>query len=542
MRKKRLNNNLTGAISKGGVLYRPGEVPTLTKEQIAQANLVSKLPKDFPFANWEGMTTKQQLQQMQYSGLNPQDQWSLLNSNVPLVTLNQYNQAQNQSNSTALAARVASSLVNAKAQGAANGKVEAAVGKPTVSTSLQNTGFNGQLGGSVDALAASLKMAALSSNAVEQTNGTIAAKLGGSISTPTRSAGQSPSPTPTPTPSQTSGSASSPNETSQPESAPSPEVTPNAGESTQNNGASEVANADTAYQKDPIEYLFGIDTTYLSEESRNRLYYISRKFYGDGVVPPGLYSSFLNEIGRIKEEMKTNQEAQKQAQENANEEREKAEYFEKIKSAATEDVTWGDEIIYDQGKYPYVEGTFGPKGNLPHNMCGAAAIINANEALGIKTRLDNVLFEIDQNAILTTNLFGTLGMRAGVIEDYYKGAGCKVTRYYYPLKIGTDHDAFIVMYFYVDTKGHIGGHYVAANYDKVNGGFKVFNDLDTEKAEVWDDLTPSSYLKVSASTGRKDTIFFWTVFGIDKPNKPQSAMRNTKIPVIPKGLMKRMSK
>ncbi|MEZ4627879.1 MAG: hypothetical protein R2912_07280 [Eubacteriales bacterium] len=68
MRKKLLNNNLTGAISKGGVLYRPGEIPTLTKEQMAQANLVSKLPRDFPFATWESMNTKQQLQQMKYSG------------------------------------------------------------------------------------------------------------------------------------------------------------------------------------------------------------------------------------------------------------------------------------------------------------------------------------------------------------------------------------------------------------------------------------------------------------------------------------------
>ena len=48
MRNKGLNNNLTGSISKGGVLYRPGENPVLTKEQLAQANLVSKLPHDFP--------------------------------------------------------------------------------------------------------------------------------------------------------------------------------------------------------------------------------------------------------------------------------------------------------------------------------------------------------------------------------------------------------------------------------------------------------------------------------------------------------------
>lgn len=50
MRNKLLNNNLTDSISKGGVLNRAGKIPILTKEQIVQANLVSKLPRDFPFA------------------------------------------------------------------------------------------------------------------------------------------------------------------------------------------------------------------------------------------------------------------------------------------------------------------------------------------------------------------------------------------------------------------------------------------------------------------------------------------------------------
>ena len=134
MRKKLLNNNLTGAISKGGVLYRPGEIPTLTKEQIAQAKLVNQLPQDFPFANWENMTARQQQQTISRSGLTPQDQWTLMNTNIPLSVLNKHNQAQNQSESAALAARVAASLVNAKAQAAVIGKAQAAVGKPTVST------------------------------------------------------------------------------------------------------------------------------------------------------------------------------------------------------------------------------------------------------------------------------------------------------------------------------------------------------------------------------------------------------------------------
>ena len=84
MRKKLLNNNEITSISKGGVLYRAGDLPPLTTQQKEQAKIVSKLPNDFPFANWEGMTPRQQLLQMRYSGLNDQEQWSLLNSNVRL--------------------------------------------------------------------------------------------------------------------------------------------------------------------------------------------------------------------------------------------------------------------------------------------------------------------------------------------------------------------------------------------------------------------------------------------------------------------------
>ena len=40
MRKKLLNNNDITSISKGGVLYRPGEIPVLTKGQVEQAKLV----------------------------------------------------------------------------------------------------------------------------------------------------------------------------------------------------------------------------------------------------------------------------------------------------------------------------------------------------------------------------------------------------------------------------------------------------------------------------------------------------------------------
>jgi len=139
MRSKLLKNNRIGNFTNGNPINSAREVPILNETQQQQAALVSKLPKDFPIAGWESMNTKQQLQAMKFSGLNAQDQWTLLNANEKLSTLSQYNQAQTQSESAALAARVAASLVNTTAKAAATAKAQAAVGKPTVSTSLQTT-------------------------------------------------------------------------------------------------------------------------------------------------------------------------------------------------------------------------------------------------------------------------------------------------------------------------------------------------------------------------------------------------------------------
>ena len=144
MRNKGLNNNLTDTISKGGVLYRPGEIPVLTKEQLAQANLVSKLPHDFPFANWEGMTTKQQLQQMKYSGLNPQEQWSLLNANVPLGVLKEHNQAQEYAEAQATPVQ-APALLSAKAVQSLAQNIQNANTNSSISPSLQTNGLKQKL-------------------------------------------------------------------------------------------------------------------------------------------------------------------------------------------------------------------------------------------------------------------------------------------------------------------------------------------------------------------------------------------------------------
>ncbi len=507
MRKKLLNNNLTDSIAKGGALYRPGELPTLTKEQIAQANLVSKLPKDFPFANWEGMNTKQQLQQMRYSGLNDQDQWSLLNSNVPLSVLDQHNQAQDEVETRASATRIATTLMNAVAQ-ANVPRAQATDNKPTISTSLQNAVLKGQLERSIDALSENFKSASSSKDAFEQKSGTLSAKIGGEVSATARKSDQKSSPTPTPNPNQTTTPSTIPNETPLPEPGSLPESTPYVDRSPQNAGVNETAKPNTAYQNDPIEYLFGIDTTLLSEESRNRLYFISRKFYGDGVVPQELFMTYLNEIGKITAEMQSKQEDVKQ-------EEEKGKYFATIKTAADLKATWGTEMIYNQHIYSSEEGTFGGAGNLNMNACGAVAIHNVNHILGLNTRYDDLLFALQSNSNLTTNLFGVLGMNPLIITANYEKAGMQVTFYDDLSKISKSHEAYIVLF------GHpSGAHYVAASYDSDKDVFLVYNNFKKSKAEEWSTLTPSAYAASAFAQKQDNRSYGWFVWGIDKPKQP----------------------
>jgi len=238
--------------------------------------------------------------------------------------------------------------------------------------------------------------------------------------------------------------------------------------------------------------------------------------------------------------MKSNQEAQKLEQE-------KAEYFNIVKSGASADTTWGTEMIYDQRIYSNVLGTFGPWGSIPENVCGVAAINNVNQILGINTRFDELVYSIQKEYLVTTNLFGKLGMSIDALCGYYINAGATVTDYDSHSRIPNSHDAYIVMYVYKDTNGKLGAHYVAAEYDKDVDCYKVFNDLNPNGTEKWDTLLPLSYLKIAAEAGHRDLILAWNVFGIDKPNRPQinkakASVVKMRTPAPEKGLWKRMSK
>ena len=61
----------------------------LNAAQESNAELVAKLPSDFPIQKWDSMSTKAQLQAMKFSGLTENEQWALLNPSAPLSVLAQ---------------------------------------------------------------------------------------------------------------------------------------------------------------------------------------------------------------------------------------------------------------------------------------------------------------------------------------------------------------------------------------------------------------------------------------------------------------------
>lgn len=130
--KHKTNSTIDQNQYNGSVNHR-----VLSKEQREQAKLLRKLPSDFPIIGWESLNTKQQLREMKSSGLNKQDQWSLLNAKAPLAVLNQYNQAEDEITRTVYAKKVASALVN-HAKSVFASSAQTTPGKSTNYTPLQN--------------------------------------------------------------------------------------------------------------------------------------------------------------------------------------------------------------------------------------------------------------------------------------------------------------------------------------------------------------------------------------------------------------------
>ena len=87
-------------------LYIPNEA------QKQEADVVAKLPSEFPIFQWESMGAIAQQKVMEKSGLSPQDQWRLLNASTPLDVLSLLNEIQNNAKSGLLTSGEASKITD----------------------------------------------------------------------------------------------------------------------------------------------------------------------------------------------------------------------------------------------------------------------------------------------------------------------------------------------------------------------------------------------------------------------------------------------
>lgn len=102
-----------------------------------QAELVKRLPKDFPIDRFEAMNTKQQLNALKFSGLNDKEQWVLLNASAPLCDLKESSQTHDDAETKAYVAKVIAPHASKPEQNSQE-SVHTTNQKSSNSTSLQN--------------------------------------------------------------------------------------------------------------------------------------------------------------------------------------------------------------------------------------------------------------------------------------------------------------------------------------------------------------------------------------------------------------------
>ena len=105
------------------------------------------------------------------------------------------------------------------------------------------------------------------------------------------------------------------------------------------------------------------------------------------------------------------------------------------------------------------------------NACGAIAVNNANNILGVPTRFEDTYYRFHNDGTVFGGLIGTYPNK---ILKYYEEKGCSTTIYKDPSKVDPGHDAYIALYFWSNDKNPISAHYVSAEFK--DGGLIIYNN------------------------------------------------------------------
>lgn len=122
------------------------------------------------------------------------------------------------------------------------------------------------------------------------------------------------------------------------------------------------------------------------------------------------------------------------------------------------------DMINEQKEASIKNLPFGSSGNVGDNGCGAIAIYNANQILGIETSFNDVLDGFNNtNGILynPTLVGGTMGGNPLYIQKYYQDQGYTANWRFDVDNVSKDADAYITLTIY---NNPLGGHYQAGIY------------------------------------------------------------------------------
>ena len=468
----------------------------LTEDQNREASLVGKLPSGFPINGWEDLTTKQQLNLMQHSGLNPQEQWVLLNATARLSMLNQHNQEQKEADTREYATKIVSTLLGAAAH-SADAKAQAASAKLPNSTPLQSSSLRQKL----DLLKEEFEKPPLA-KASSGTGGTVPIKgvveagVGSKILDPFSPPTITPLKYPrvAPLPEKNPTIAPLPVPTPLPQPGPSPVVTP--GVDKGENPIGKSAPIEFSYRdKQALLSMLDMDKSLLPVGDRKIVELIERQVQR-GVTTPGQFGRFFKDLLLIRAKLT------------------ELEWVDDRKKESKGSATWGSELINNQEDYSSVPGTFGSKGNMKDNACGYMAINNANQFLGYHTDYSDTSYHLNNHSEFTTVADGQLGMNPLVVGAYYRSLGCQVKCFSNVTAIPKTYDAYIMLYFYKSKNkignDPLGAHYIAVSYNPSTDKFTAYNNNIYGKTEQKDGF--SQFLPPD-----QRGYFVW---GINHPDQP----------------------
>ncbi len=143
---------------------------------------------------------------------------------------------------------------------------------------------------------------------------------------------------------------------------------------------------------------------------------------------------------------------------------------------------WGLGLIHNQNDFTNDMGTYGAKGSIAGNACGAIAVHNVNQILGRNIPFSQTYMLFNMMLPYAKINDGEMGTNPAMIWAYFKALGYDIQTY---ANIGgnwadfsmisTDYDAYISLYLYNNSNG-AGAHYAALNYDANKGKYIAYND------------------------------------------------------------------